>query len=79
MLAPSASICGLLLVLNLQLFACFPIMRDTDVDMLKVRQQNVSSWFLLVKMRLVVYGAQMFDGPSSVWNRVDLLSVVLAR
>ena len=38
----SVSICGILLILNLQLFTSFPIMSDTDVDMLKVRQKKVS-------------------------------------
>uniref|UniRef100_H3C3B5 Natriuretic peptide B n=2 Tax=Tetraodon nigroviridis TaxID=99883 RepID=H3C3B5_TETNG len=36
MLVSSASICGLLLILNLQLFTSFPIISDTDVDTLKM-------------------------------------------
>lgn len=89
MLASSVSIRGLLLILNLQLFTSFPIMSDTDVDMLKVRQQKVPSSRessagehevrgICMEPRCLVK-APMVDlaDPSSVWNHVDLLSVVL--
>lgn len=36
MVVSSVSVCGLLLIFNLQLSTSFPVMSDTDVDMLKV-------------------------------------------
>lgn len=42
MLASPGPVCGLLLILHLQIFTCFPIMADADVDMLKVRKAGCS-------------------------------------
>lgn len=42
MLASPGPVCGLLLILHLQIFTCFPIMADADVDMLKVRRSEGS-------------------------------------
>lgn len=41
MVVSSVSICGLLLILNLQLSTSFPVLRDTDVDMLKVSERKM--------------------------------------
>lgn len=84
MLASSASICGLLLILNLQFFTAFPIMSDTDVDMLKVSQQNASAGGdevrgSFMEPRCLMKAPIGAAGPSSVCNHVDLLSLVLTH
>lgn len=52
----SSPICGLLLILNLQLFSTYPIstgLTDTDMDILKVSLNTFKAWLHYENMKIL--------------------------